>query len=183
MIGCASTPADRQARDNRWNVPKCKIRMIPNIPTHPASKPFSSGKKRTPPHNNNPPNTVLILAQIHSLIFGWWASLCASRKASASIPGHAKRYPSDLVIPTLAALPLCSHQVCHLQPTKIAAASTHMKSHGTRRDPSAMATTGRISMGIQPGQIGRLETRAVPHPTAAWFAVSARFTRTMSLPL
>src|SRR4029077_17810692 len=99
------------------------------------------------------PDTVLTLAQIHSLGSGRRACLCESRKASASIPGQANRYPKVLPIPVLV-IRLCSHHVCHLQPKKMAKARIHMKHHGSRRDRTAIVASGKTSNGIQPGHAG-----------------------------
>lgn len=177
MIGGASTPADRHRRDRTWNVPKCKTKIIPSIPTHPARSSVVAGTRRATPHNRTAPTPVLPIAQSHSFPPGLCTCLPGSRNPAASIPGQAKRNLTlrPIVAP---AILRCSHQDCHLQPKKIAAASVHMKHHGARYTRAAIAAAGKTISGIQPGHrnsfgsdLGRIRAGT---PVAAIFIARRR---------
>ena len=131
MIGRASTPADRQRSDRMWKVPKCKTNMIPSMPTQPASNSLPAGTRRVMPQMISAPKLVLAIAQNHSFPCGLRVWFSGSRNATASMPGQAKRNPTLRLIVVLKLI-RHSHQACHLQPKKIAAARVHMKHHGAR---------------------------------------------------
>ena len=93
MIGCAFTPASRHAADNRWKTPKCSSSTIPVIATHPAAN-GCRGAIAAAQYINAVPTRVFPTAAVHSLGEGAGTGAATGRKAAASMPGQASRYPA-----------------------------------------------------------------------------------------
>src|SRR5256885_15132007 len=66
MSGFAGTPADRQAHESKWNVPKCRAKMSPIIPTQPTKYGRSAGRSGVIAYNTATPKAAFANANSHS---------------------------------------------------------------------------------------------------------------------
>src|SRR5512135_2404616 len=73
----------------------------------------------------------------------------ASRKESASIPGHASRYAAERQA-LCGTIVRALHHVTHFRPEKMAPASSHMNTRAGNWERSKRTAEGRMKRGAQP---------------------------------
>ena len=76
---------------NQLERPEVQQQDQPNMPVHPRRSGSLAGRERATIHRRTAPSAVSSTAQSHAVICGEGTPCFASRKASASIPGQAKR--------------------------------------------------------------------------------------------
>src|SRR5215467_3607651 len=99
------------------------------MPSQPASTGYAGSAARVPIQMSAAPKVVLDDAAIHSHPPAL-SRYGRARKASASMPGQAKRYRMTRVRLAAAPASSASRYESHLQPAYSAPAIVHMKTHG-----------------------------------------------------
>ena len=148
-MGLALTPNDCHATAINWNDPKCNSRINPNMPVHPRRSGSLAGRERATIHRRTAPSAVSSAAQSHAVICGEGTPCFASRKASASIPGQAKRKAMERQV-VCATRVRAFHHVIHFRLKKIANESAHMTTQGSNRSRQEIAARGSTASGSQP---------------------------------
>jgi hypothetical protein len=123
--------------------------MSPNIATHPRRRGSPCGTDRAATQSKIAPSAVSRIAHSQVAGAGGGKRWLASKYASASIPGQARRYAAERQA-GCATRDRAFHHVSHLRLMKMANDRIHMNTQAGRRLRKATAVGGNAEIGSQP---------------------------------